>query len=76
MTKTEAKKLIKEHYNGMFEALNERIVDWNLWKEGGEYMYNIITISNNHVPYRYSGYFSGNKVINLSEATCLLTITR
>ena len=77
MTKAEAKKLIKEYYKEALEVLEERIVDWNIWDNDGEYMYNIITVSKNHVPYKYSGYFDEGRVIHgLYEGSGLLTIRR
>ena len=76
MTKTEAKKLIKEYYKDMIDNLDEKIVDWDLWKDDGEFMYHIITVSRNHVPYKYSGYFIGDKIHPIYEGTGLLTIAR
>lgn len=76
MRKAEAKKRIKEYYRKVFEDSEEKIVDWDIWDGGGEYMYNIITISKHHVPYKYSGYFEGKKIHELYEAGGLLTINR
>ena len=76
MTKAEAKKLIKEYYREALEVLEEKIVDWNIWDDNGDYMYNIITISKNHVPYKYSGYFEGKEIHGLCEGSGLLTIAR
>lgn len=76
MTKTEAKKVIREHYKVPFKTLQEKIIDWNLWLDNGEYMYTIITISKNHIPYSYSGYFEGNKIHSLYASSGLLTVSR
>lgn len=76
MNKLEAKRLIREYYKEAFEALEEKIVDWNTWDDDGDYMYNIIAVSKNHVPYKYSGYFEGNKIHSLYEGSGLLTIAR
>lgn len=76
MTKAEAKTLIKEYYHFEKTITKEKIVDTYIWKDetDGEFLYQLITVSRNHCPYCYSGYFRNGKVIPLVNSTGLLVI--
>lgn len=78
MTKAEAKKVIKEYYRFEETETKERIVDMYIWKDegDGEFMYQVITVSRNHCPYSYSGYFIGKEIKPLVNGSGFLTLVR
>ena len=81
MTKTEAKKIIKDQMKVANEVstVKEKIVDMEIYKdEYADYMFTIITVSDYHTPYKYSGWvdsFTGE--IHFIKGSCgLLTVFR
>lgn len=79
MTKAEAKKIIKEQMKLANEvsALKEKIVDMEIIKDDyNDYMFTILTVTTNHIPYKYSGWvdsFDG-EIHYLRESCGLLTL--
>ena len=79
MTKAEAKKIIKDQMKAVNEVstVKEKIVDMEIYRdEYDDYMFNILTVSDYHTPYKYCGWvdsFDG-KIHFLRESCGFLTL--